>query len=550
MELFNDFQGVEKCLVKNEDVLNVDRALARYYCDKEDYETGLGIYKEIVKVENNEKDIKDFVDYSIKYSVNLFKAKDWTKVLEVYKGILGFSCVPKNIYKNTGLCLTSLGLHEDALKFLKKYKVMRPNEIQIYQVIGEILYSQLDNPTEAIGYYEKALSLGASDFITYSTLGHLYSKVYRDSRKEDQINCLEKAHSLEPNNEIVVKNLAYVYGKFNEIEKSDRMWEKMLTLNPSYSDLHSWGAYLVKHGRFKEGFMQLRNRFKKEDIPGIAFASILKHKDKMWKVEEPLYDKRVLVHWEQGFGDSIMFVRYLKLLQGRCRDVVAVVQEPLLGLFQSSNLSVPLITKDDIEKINFDFLIPMMDLPLLFGTTKDNIPYSEGYLNVPAEKVKRYRDKYIENNNNLKIGFAFEGSKASLDTKRDIPLTYFYKLMRMEGVDMYCCQVGDLFNQLRSVPGDCKFKQLGSTFRNWEDTACALKNMDLVITTDNGVMNLAGALGVRTLGIFNSMSEWRWFNTAGDNVGWYKSVKPYACDTTDNWDYAMRNVIEEVKTYL
>jgi hypothetical protein len=188
-----------------------------------------------------------------------------------------------------------------------------------------------------------------------------------------------------------------------------------------------------------------------------------------------------------------------------------------------------------------------MDLPLLCGTSKDTIPYATGYLSVPENKVTEYKEKYIENNGKFKIGFAFEGSGASVETKRDIPVTFFYRLMRMNNIDMYCFQVDDLFNQLNKVPGDCEFKRLGSTFKNWQDTACAIKNMDLMISSDNGVMNLAGALGAKTFGIFNSMSEWRWIDTKGENVKWYTSVKPFACDTTDNWDFAMRNVIEEVK---
>jgi ADP-heptose:LPS heptosyltransferase len=120
----------------------------------------------------------------------------------------------------------------------------------------------------------------------------------------------------------------------------------------------------------------------------------------------------------------------------------------------------------------------------------------------------------------------------------------------MENVDMYCFQVDDIFKQIDKVPSDCRFKKLGSTFRTWEDTACAVQCMDLMITTDNGILNLAGALGKKTFGIFNSMSEWRWIDTKGENVKWYSSVKPFACDTTNNWTYAMNNVAEEVKKLL
>lgn len=536
---------------KNGEKTEIDRALAKYYCDNNEYEKGLKLYKEIVQAEDNEEDIKKFIDYTVKYSAGFFRSREWNKILELYKDLLKYDKkVPDNFYKNIGLCLTSMGSHESAIKFLKVYQKKFPKDSQVYLLIGEILFEKLNKFEEAIGYYERALSLGDKSFIVYNTLGHLYSKVYRDSRKEEQINYLEKAYAIDPKNRIVVKNLAYVYGKFDEIEKADRMWKELLSLNPLYTDLHSYGAYLVKHGRFREGFDYLRNRFQKEDLPGPAFANIMQYKDKMWKIEESLAGKKVLIHYEQGFGDTIMFIRYVNQLKDRCKDVVVIAQDTLIPLLRDSNIQVPVRSRFEIKDINFDVLIPMMDLPLICGTTKDTIPYSEGYLNVPNELVEEYRKNYIESNNKLKIGFAFEGAEASLETKRDIPLEYFYRFMRMENVDMYCFQVGDLFKQLDRVPSDCKFKKLGSTFRTWEDTACAMKCMDLIITSDNGILNLAGALGVKTFGVFNSMSEWRWIDTKGEDVKWYKSVKPFSCDISNNWTYAMNNVAEEVKKLL
>lgn len=196
---------------------------------------------------------------------------------------------------------------------------------------------------------------------------------------------------------------------------------------------------------------------------------------------------------------------------------------------------------------DYDIIIPLMDLPIVFDMRATNIPYSEGYLKVPEEKVKEYKKKYIKRTKKFRVGFAFEGSEVSLETKRDIPIEEFYPLMKMKNVDLYCFQVGDIFKQLDKVPKSYKFTKLGGTFSNWEDTACAVENMDLIITSDNGVMNLAGALGAKTFGVFNSMTEWRWIDTTGDDVVWYKSVKPFQCVSTDNWSSAMSKVIEEVE---
>ena len=68
-----------------------------------------------------------------------------------------------------------------------------------------------------------------------------------------------------------------------------------------------------------------------------------------------------------------------------------------------------------------------------------------------------------------------------------------------------------------------------------------------MITTDNGVMNLAGALGIKTFGLFNRITEWRWFKTQGDDIAWYKSIKPFQCHTSDDWDTPVNQILEEVE---
>ena len=77
--------------------------------------------------------------------------------------------------------------------------------------------------------------------------------------------------------------------------------------------------------------------------------------------------------------------------------------------------------------------------------------------------------------------------------------------------------------------------------------ACAMNCMDLMVTTDNGVMNLAGALGIKTFGLFNTIVEWRWFKTQGEDIAWYKSIKPFQCPTSKAWDVPVKQIIEEIQ---
>lgn len=529
---------------------SMDLSLAEYYCNNKEFEKGLKIYRDLLPhIDDFSLDgiTHKYISYALQYAQLKFNEKKYAEAIEIYRDIMRYSGFPVSIYKNIGLCMKSMGNADVAIKFLKRFEEVSPDKEDVYNYLADITYTDIKDNIKAIEYYEKALEKNPNNYSIYNMLGHLYSTCYQDKFKEKQIEYLEKAYKLAPNNRVVVKNLAYVCGKFGEIQKADEFYSKLLYLNPTHSDLHSYGAYLVKNKRFAEGFKFLQHRFQKEDMEHVSFPPLLMNKKKRWDIKVNIKEKHILVHFEQGFGDSIMFVRFLDDLKNRCAKVSLVVQDGLIDLFKGSDLGVDIYSESEISKINYDYYIPMMDLPIVCETRPDNIPFAGGYLKVSRAKINAYKKEHINNNDNLKIGIAYEGTLASKETDRDIPLSYLYPLMRMPEVEVYSFQVDDLTHQMDKVPQDAKLIRLGKTFKNWEDTACAMKSMDLMVTTDNGVMNLAGALGVKTFGLFNTITEWRWFQTQGKDIAWYKSVRPFQAPTSKAWEVPVNEVIEEIQ---
>ena len=529
---------------------SLDLALAEYHCNNKDYEKGLEIYRKILpNLVNKEHfdNLNKYINYSLQYAQSKTAEKKWIEAIEIYRDLMKYSGFPINIYKNIGLCMKQLGNADLAIKFLKKFEEISPDKEDVYVYLADITYSDIKDNIKAIEYYEKALQKNKNNFSIHNMLGHLYSTCYQDKFKEKQIEHLENAFRLSPNNRIIVKNLAYVYGKFDEVQKADEMYSKLMYLNPTHSDLHSYGAYLVKHKRFSEGFKFLQHRFQKEDLKNVAFPAIFSNKKKRWSLKVDTRNKHVLVHFEQGFGDSIMFVRFIDEFKKQCGKVSLVVQNGLIDLFKGSNLDVDIYSEAEINNLNFDYYIPMMDLPIACETQPDAIPKADGYLQVSKAKINAYKKEHINKNDKLKIGIAFEGTLASKETDRDIPLEFLYPLMQMPEVEVYSFQVDDLTRQMDRIPENCNLIRLGKTFKNWEDTACAMNCMDLMVTTDNGVMNLAGALGIKTFGLFNTIVEWRWFKTQGNDIAWYKSIKPFQCPTSKAWDVPVNKVVEEIQ---
>ena len=530
---------------------SLDIAIAEHYCKTKNFEKGLNLLKEVIPTlspDERNQVVNKFINYSMVYGQILINDKKFIEAIEVFREVMKCQGFPINVFKYIGLCMKSIGNADLAIKFLERFEEISPDKEDVYIYLADLAYTDIKDNLKAIDYYEKALIKNPNNFSIYNMLGHLYSTHHQDKFKEKQIYYLTKAFELAPNNRIVVKNLAYVLGKFDEVQKADEYYAKLMYLNPTHADLHSYGAYLVKHLRFSEGFKFLQHRFLKEDLKNVAFPAIYTtNKKKRWNIKLNIKDKHILVHFEQGFGDSIMFVRFIEELKSRCAKISLVVQNGLVSLFKESKLGVDIYTEADISKINYDYYIPMMDLPIVCETQPDTIPGAKGYLKVSKAKINAYKKQHINDNDKLKIGIAYEGTLASKETDRDIPLHFMHPLMMLPEVEVYSFQVDDLTRQMDRIPKEANLIRLGKTFKNWEDTACAMNCMDLMITTDNGVMNLAGALGIKTFGLFNTITEWRWFKTKGEDIAWYKSIKPFQCPTSKAWDVVMNEVITEVK---
>lgn len=526
---------------------DLDLALANYYCKKGVYEKGLDYFKSYISVLNDEA-LNLYFNYSLAYAKELAQADKWGETIEVYKDMLESPHCPTIVNMNLGLCMKAIGEYRLAIDYLNVYLNSTDDKSIIYEELGEIAYSGLKDLRMAINYYKKALQGGRETFEVYTMLGHLYSTFYRDEKKDKQLYYLEKAYEMRPNDRTAVKNLAFVNGKFGNFKRADELYGKMQLINPLHADLHSYGAYLVRTGRLQEGFKFLRHRFEKEDLDKSMFTKLF-YSNKMWQIGQDLKDKKVLVHYEQGFGDTILFVRFVKDLEKAtgCTVVGVVVQGALVSLFKDSKLGFPIYNTAEITNLEFDCVIAMMDLPLVLKLTTDKLKSAGRYLKVPKADIKKYREAHIKDTDKFKIGICYEGSRVSAETKRDIKLSHLYPLMQMENVEVYSFQVDDVEKQMDRVPACCKFTRLGGTFKNWKDTACAIENMDLIISTDNGVMNLAGALGKKTFGLFNSIAEWRWFDLTGEDVKWYKSIKPYCCPAHDKWEVPIEKIIEDLK---
>ena len=394
-------------------------------------------------------------------------------------------------------------------------------------------YKSIGDYKSAIACYENFLSIDPTKEAVYSIIANLYSKIPQSDTIEKQVYYYKKLFERNSKSRIAIHGLAFGYEKLNKKDLAEYYYKLLLENNPTEIDYYNYGMFLIHNGDFLNGHKYFTHRFKISDNPLLCYP-IKTISDKRWDFQADISDKTLLVHYEQGFGDSIMYCRFIPELKKICKKLVFVVQKELYELIMNSEIissEVDIVTS--FEGINYDYSMGLLDAPLALKTTVENIPFVSGYL----DAIKK------DYEGNFKIGIAYSGDKSANYDERDINIEYFSFLSNISGVKIYSFSA-DKDDSLDWV------QNLGCGFKNFCDTASALKGMDLVISTDNVILNLAGALGVKTIGLFNRETNYRWYKTSADNVGWYNSVKPIQCIEQNNWNNLYPRIEQAIRLEL
>ena len=436
-------------------------------------------------------------------------------------------------------CLARLNEQELSLSFLKLYNQKETNQPLKYLTLANFYNLELKDYKTAISYYEKYIKIDETKAVVYTILASLYSKAYGDIGLDDQIRYFEKAYQLKPNDRTVLHGLAFAYERLGDKDMCDKFYRKLLENNPTDTDYYNYGSFLISCGDFKTGHKYFTRRFFTGD-KNLQYPLLL---EKRWDMKSDIKDKILFVNYEQGFGDTFMYCRFVPGLKEFANKVIFRVQDSLYGLIKSSKLIsdgiVVISDKEPVENIKYDFSMALLDAPFVLGVSTENMPFQDGYLTPDENLVKDYAVKYLNKSSNIKAGIAYSGDKAANYNGRDVDICRFKNLFKLKGIDFYSLQA-DCDDEAAGVI------DLGPTFKTFTDTACAIKNMDIVITTDNVILNLAGALGVKTYGLFNYYPNFRWYKLDGDDVGWYNSVKPYKTEENNRWSIVFSKVYNDL----
>jgi hypothetical protein len=285
---------------------------------------------------------------------------------------------------------------------------------------------------------------------------------------------------------------------------------------------------LLAEGEFEQGWSEYEWRWKtKETVP--------RH------FEQPLWDgrrldgKTILLHAEQGLGDTLQFIRYAFLVKALGASIIAECPKPVTQLLASCPSIDQVITQSE-EFPRFDTHAPLLSLPRILHTTLSIVPAEVPYLSADPGLVDLWRTK-LEHFRGFRIGINWRGRTGQgTFRRRDIP-TECFAVLRQPDITLISLQKDATPQELAAVqvsvfyPGD----DFDRTHGPFMDTAAIMKNLDLVITSDTSTPHLAGALGVPVWIALPYVASWQWMKNRADSP-WYPTARLFRQKTSGDWN--------------
>ncbi|CAG9188882.1 Flp pilus assembly protein TadD, contains TPR repeats [Paraburkholderia sabiae] len=399
---------------------------------------------------------------------------------------------------------------------------------------------------EAEAYSRKAIDLDATRPIAHHNLGMILVLTRRLLQAEV---ALRRAVELAPDYSDAWLHLGNALELANRDAEAEAAYRRAIELAPEPANAcHSLGLLLLSNGRYAEGWQYCESRYLSSRRFGTSLLPSVDYPQ--WRGES-LQDKSLVIVHEQGFGDSIQFVRYAPLLKAlglrRLTIVCPAVLKPLLETVDGVD---DVVSELVASKPAHDFWAFTMSLPLRFNTTAGTIPSHLPYLHALPERIAKWQQRLPVHG--LKVGLVWKGNpEHSRDTTRSLPgLATLAPLWSVPDVSFISLQKGQGESEAALATGSLRVTHLGGAIDDFADSAAIVTQLDLVITIDTSMAHLAGALG-KTCWVMLPMfsTDWRWLRERTDSP-WYPGVMQLFRQTRlDDWDETVSRMAAALKVW-
>ena len=435
----------------------------------------------------------------------------------------------------------------EAEKIYNEILRSEPQNIQVIDLLANIKLTTKDFQT-AYTLYHKILELDSDNkdalfniAISAKNLGHL----------AEAIDSYKKVIELYPGTEEAYYNIASLYSDSGDMDDAIKYYKRVLENNPDDKETKYFiGIAYMKNRQYKEGLKFFENRLCRLSAVVTQEHTYpnLMQEAKLWQGEY-VPDKTIYTYYEAGFGDVLMFARYLPLLEKKCKHVILKTQVPLEELFKENFPNIHVMHYFEPEnKIHFDYHFPILSLPYALGLDEDDMFVAKGgYLKANPEKVNSYHKRFFDNNY-FKIGIKWQGN-TMYDWDRVIDVKEFIKLFQIPNTKFYSFQTFEGSEGINELKKYYDIVDIGSTLNNFSDTAGAIENLDLVICNDTSLAHVAGAMNKPCWVLLPYLYNWRWHQDL-TKCDWYDSVRLFRQDNPGNWDFVFECLYKELNQLI
>ncbi len=506
-------------------------AIGVIYMHLEDDSNAIKYFNEVQNIDPNNRK-------ALLCIANIYKKHDIKVSISIYERLYNLDNNDENAVLNLNNLYTKIFDFENALKWAKRYYEISEEKSLGLSMIADA-FMELYKYKEAEEYYYKSFQADSSNDRTKLHLAYLYSytnrvpQAFEMLKKVSTESRLEQDYSLvylrDKKIEDVYEGYYHWYSKVQTSEIKEEKARKMFyKLNVN-----------KKYGISEELFAMFRKSSEVE-----VDKMMLHYLDCAWKTQN-IQDKKLLIYSSHGVGDLFMFSRYVFEVLKQTKNIILKVPSSCISFMKYNFPELKILNNNDfIEDKDYDYTSDFMLLLYPLRASLKNIPCSKGYLTVSEEAVKEKSNFDFMKTKKKKVGIFWQGNP-TVYVNRSVKLKYLLPLFEVENLQIYSFQLSAIDVESENLKKGLSLVDLAPHIKNYEDTAAFLKNIDVLVTIDTSIANLAGAMGVKTFLMLPYMPEWRWFYDT-ETTPWYDSVKIFKQKIPGDWAEVVARIKNEI----
>ena len=486
-------------------------------------------------------------------------------------------------YNNLGNAFQEIGQYNEACSYYQKAIQVNPRYFEAEANLG-VVCMKMEKLNQAIEHFQRALQLNPKSSETYNNLGLVLQK---QGEIEKATCCFRRALIMNADFPEAYTNLGSILLEEGEIDKSIILYNRAINIDPNHFEaFFNLGSAQHRQGDFKQALQSYQRALSidSDDAKAHSHYSMTlltigrffegwKHHEWRWKKAEfesenkrtfpqPLWDgssltdRSILVWLEQGIGDQIMFASLLPKLQQQACQVFVETGKRLIPIFQRSYTGIDFVSAQNppdslLFNSSIDFQCPIASLPQWLLPDEESFPKYQAYLKACPQKTKILREKYQKiSGEKLLIGVSWKSTNDSAGKLKSASLANWELVLSQEDFFFISLQYGDIKREIEEFTQQTGiqvyYDEEINSLESLDDFAAQVAALDLIISTSNTAVHVAGALGKPVWTLLNYVPSWRWMIDRTDSP-WYPSMVLFRQKCIGDWDSVFQSVHHSLK---